>query len=109
MTQNVTVKITHDALQKIADETLQFFECTLNTFDHKLSELYNQNNISLKTIEELFPIGNVYCSCSEVTFEDTTLYIIHNDSEISNNKCITTTTLFSAINNITETFEYECN
>lgn len=102
------VRITIECLQKIANDTMQFFECTMNQFDHKLQELYNQNNLNHENINNINHIGNTNIYCFEHPTDGGKILLIKSENvPILSNSVTATQTLFSVFDDLdTETLEY---
>ena len=100
------VRITIECLQKIATDTMQFFECTMNHFDHNLQELYKNNILNNTTINNIKRIGNTLIYCFEYQTNDGLIFLIKSEN-IQSNIVTETQTLFSVFDDLyTETLEY---
>jgi len=104
----VEVRITNECLQKIANDSLQFFEVYMNEFDHKLQELQSKNMLTADNIQLLNNIGNVQLYCQEYDVDRNKIFLIDSIQEqLPKNSATATTTLFSLYDDQeTETLEY---
>lgn len=102
------VRITIECLQKVANDTLQFFECTMNQFDHTIQELYNKNDLKCESINNINHIGNTNIFCFEYPTDDGKILLIKSENiPILSNSVTETQTLFSVFDDLdTETLEY---